>query len=153
MCSLIQSHTAKQDPGSAYMCCDSISMHTCAATQLSTRRCRLHACCYTLLSALTVHALHCCRWNAATGVVMSHEVARHVHYNTKLKALQRTPHHMIISRVRILLERLRDTPAAAPGSSKAAPGSGKPVDEQVTVICFAPAVGSCKNQVHSLSFA
>ena len=84
---------------------------------------------------------------------MSHEVARHVHYNTKLKALQRTPHHMIISRVRILLERLRDTPAAAPGSSKAAPGSGKPVDEQVTVICFAPAVGSCKNQAHSLSFA
>jgi len=65
--------------------------------------------------------------------MMSHEVARHVRYNTKLKALQRTPHHMIISRVRILLERLRDTPAAAPGS-------GKAVDEQVTVFCFTPAV-------------
>lgn len=78
----------------------------------------------TLLGALTVHGLHCCRWNAATGVVMSHEVARHVRYNVKLKALQHTPHHMIISRVRILLERLRDAPAAAPGSSKA-------VDEQV----------------------
>lgn len=55
---------------------------------------------------------------------MSHEIARHVRYNTKLKALQRMPHHMIISRVRTLLERLRDTPAAAPGS-------GKAVDEQV----------------------
>ena len=55
---------------------------------------------------------------------MSHEVARHVHYNTKLKALQRTPHHFIISRVRALLERIRgDTPAA--------PGIGKTVDDQV----------------------
>ncbi len=76
---------------------------------------------------------------------MSHEVARHVRYITKLKALQRTPHHMIISRVRILLERLRDTPAAASGS-------GKAVDEQVTVFCLVPAVGSCNNQAHSLSF-
>ncbi|KAL0038215.1 hypothetical protein WJX79_008569 [Trebouxia sp. C0005] len=67
------------------------------------------------------------KWNAATGVVMSHEVARHVRYNVKLKALQHTPHHMIISRVRILLERLRDAPAAAPGSSKA-------VDEQDFVV-------------------
>ncbi len=87
---------------------------------------------------------YCRRWNAATGVVMSYEIARHVHYNTKLKVLQRTPHHMIISRVRILLERLRDAPAAAPGS-------GKAVDEQVTVLCFVPAVGSCNNQAHSLS--
>ena len=74
---------------------------------------------------------------------MSHEVARHVHYSTKLKALQRMPHHTIISRVRVLLERLRHEPAAAPGG-------GKAVDEQVTVFAFAPAAGSCNNQAHSV---
>lgn len=53
-----------------------------------------------------------CRWNAATGVVMSHEVARHVQHSAKLKALQRTPHHLIIARIKELLCHLRPRPAA-----------------------------------------
>lgn len=62
---------------------------------------------------------------------MSHEVARHVRYNTKLKALQRTPHHMIISRVRTLLERLNEAPSA--------PGPGKAADDQVAAPFCMPA--------------
>ena len=55
---------------------------------------------------------------------MAHEVARHVRYNTRLKALQRTPHHLIISRVRLLLQRLHsDAPTA--------PAPAKPADDQV----------------------
>lgn len=56
---------------------------------------------------------------------MSHEVARHVRYNSKLKALQRTPHHMIINRVRTLLERLHSDGPEAAGIS------AKPADDQV----------------------
>ena len=55
---------------------------------------------------------------------MAHEVARHVRYNTKLKALQRTPHHLIISRVRLLLQRLHNEAPTAPGALK-------PSDDQV----------------------
>ena len=61
----------------------------------------------------------------ATGVVMSHEVARHVRYNSKLKALQRTPHHMIISRVRSLLDQLHGEAPQQPD------GTSKPADDQV----------------------
>lgn len=68
---------------------------------------------------------------------MSHEVARHVRYNTKLKALQRTPHHMIISRVRSLLDRLRtDAPVAS--------GMAKPVDDQVCTCIICHATGLSK---------
>ena len=55
---------------------------------------------------------------------MSHEVARHVRYNSKLKALQRTPHHMIINRVRTLLDRLHNDAIEAAGVPK-------PADDQV----------------------
>ena len=52
---------------------------------------------------------------------MSHEVARHVRHSAKLKALQRTPHHMVISRIRELLRHLQqDTSPEA-----------KAVDDQV----------------------
>lgn len=72
---------------------------------------------------------------------MSHEVARHVRYNTKLKALQRTPHHMIISRVRSLLDRLRtDAPAAS--------GMAKPVDDQVCTVPSVMPLGSASFAKH-----
>ena len=59
-------------------------------------------------------------------MVMSHEVARHVRYNSKLKALQRTPHHMIISRVRTLLHQLHNEPPLPDG------GASRPADDQVS---------------------
>lgn len=48
---------------------------------------------------------------------MSHEVARHVQRNAKLKALQRTPHHLIIARIKELLAHLHQR---APMEIKAA---------------------------------
>ena len=68
-------------------------------------------------------------------MVMSHEVAKHVRYNSKLKALQRTPHHMIISRVRTLLERLHD---AVPEAGSAL----KHADDQVNPLHQHPATSS-----------
>ena len=56
---------------------------------------------------------------------MAHEVARHVRYNSKLKALHRTPHHMIINRVRTLLDELHGQSPQQPD------GTSKPADDQV----------------------
>lgn len=58
---------------------------------------------------------------------MSHEVAKHVRYNSKLKALQRTPHQMIVNRLRNLLDRLHSEVAEAPGLPK-------PADDQVHIL-------------------
>lgn len=64
---------------------------------------------------------------------MSHEVARHVRYNSKLKALQRTPHHMIIGRVRTLLHQLHSEPQPPDGNSRPADDQVGPCPEKLTL--------------------
>ena len=47
-----------------------------------------------------------CRWAVATSTIMAREAAKQVRTSAKLKALQRTPHHTIIHRIKLLLDRL-----------------------------------------------
>ena len=60
----------------------------------------------------------------ATSTIMAREAAKQVRTSAKLKALQRTPHHTIIHRIKLLLDRL---PARAYPEGLLAPApSGKP---------------------------
>ena len=65
-----------------------------------------------------------CRWAVATSTIMAREAAKQVRTSAKLKALQRTPHHTIIHRIKLLLDRL---PARGNPESSVAPApTGKP---------------------------
>ncbi|KAK9818060.1 hypothetical protein WJX72_006426 [[Myrmecia] bisecta] len=54
------------------------------------------------------------RWGMATSKLLAKEAARKIKTAAKLKALQRTPQHMIINRMRLLMDRIRPPPNASP---------------------------------------
>ena len=60
----------------------------------------------------------------ATSTIMAREAAKQVRTSAKLKALQRTPHHTIIHRIKLLLDRLPSR--AYPEAIVAPPPAGKP---------------------------
>ena len=62
-------------------------------------------------------AADCGRWGLATSKMLAKEAARKLKTAAKMKALQRTPQHMIINRMRLLVERIQNPGALGEVSS------------------------------------